>query len=194
MREILLGNSVLIYQVGGRAMQCFPSFWALSFCGGPIPWRGHCVSSLAGISLKHNDQPARSRERDSFRTTHDDRPRQIYQKEKLPTIGPNSVRLAPLEQILIYQIADAPLAIDHFPFLIERKSANKYSCFDGPVALILQDRRPFRLSRRYLFIGQEDGLFDVCGHRNFHGAIVSGIALAASGGGQKGPFDLGGMN
>lgn len=114
------------------------------------------------------------------------------EKEKLPTIGPNSVRLAPLEQTLIYQIADAPLAIDHFPFLIERKSANKYSCFDGPVALILQDRRPFRLSRRYLFIGQEDGLFDVCGHRNFHGTIVSGIALAASGGGQKGPFDLGG--
>ena len=115
----------------------------------------------------------------------------ITEKEKLPTIGPNSVRLVPLEQTLIDQVGDTPLTIDRFPFFIGRKSANKDSYIDGPVALILQDRRPFRLSRRHFSIDREDGLFVVCDHRSFHGIIVNGTALTASGGGLKSPLDPG---
>ena len=48
----------------------------------------------------------------------------ITEKHKLPTIGPNSVRLVPLEQTLIDQVGDTPLTIDRFPFFTGRKSAN----------------------------------------------------------------------
>ena len=112
-------------------------------------------------------------------------------KERLPTIGANSVGPAPLEQTLIDQMSDAPLTIGRLPFFIGCKSANKFSYIDGPVALILQGRRPFRLSRRHFSIDQEDGLFVVCDYRSFHGTIVSGIALTASGGGLKSPLDPG---
>ena len=115
----------------------------------------------------------------------------ITEKEKLPTIGPNSVRLVPLEQTLIDQMGDTPLTIDRFPFFTGRKSANKDSYIDGPAVLIPQDRRPFRLSRRHFSIDQEDGLFVVCDHRSFHGIIVNGTALTASGGGLKSPLDPG---
>ena len=112
------------------------------------------------------------------------------EKEKLPTIGPDSVRLVPLEQTLIDQMGDAPLTIARFPFFIGRKSENKDSYIDGPAALILQDRCPFRLSRRHFYIDREDGLFVVCDHKNFRGAIINGTALTASVGGLKIPLDL----
>jgi hypothetical protein len=116
-------------------------------------------------------------------------------KEELPSIGPNAVRLIPLEQTLIDQMGDRPLTIDRFPFFIGRKSANKDAyidgAIDGPEALILQDRRPFRLSRRHFSIEREDDRYIVCDHRSFHGTIVNGVALSANGGGLKRPLDPG---
>ena len=110
-------------------------------------------------------------------------------------IGPNSVRLIPLEQIVIDQMGDAPLTIDRFPFYIGRKSDNKDPEIDGPIdgpeALILKDRRPFRLSRRHLAIDREDGQYVVRDYRSFHGTIVNGIPLAVGGGGLKIPLDPG---
>ena len=116
-------------------------------------------------------------------------------KEELPTIGPNAVRLIPLEQALIDQMGDAPLTIDHFPFVIGRKSANKDGYIDGPIegpaALILRDHHPFRLSRRHFSIDREDGRFIVCDHRSFHGTIVNGVALGPGGSALKSPLDPG---
>ena len=116
-------------------------------------------------------------------------------KEDLDTIGPNSVRLIPLEQMVIDQMGGTPLTVDRFPFFIGRKSENKQADLeepiDGPEALILEDRRPFRLSRRHLAIDREDGQFIVRDYRSFHGTIVNGIPLAVGGGGLKIPLDPG---
>ena len=113
----------------------------------------------------------------------------------LDMIGPNSVRLIPLEQAVIDQMGDAPLTIDHFPFYIGRKGENKNPEIDGPIdgpeALILRDRRPFRLSRRHLAIDREDGQYVVRDYRSFHGTIVNDIPLAVLGGGLKIPLDPG---
>ena len=40
-------------------------------------------------------------------------------------------------------------------------------------------------------IDRKDGLFVICDHRSFHGAVVNSIALTASGGGLKSPLDQG---
>lgn len=120
---------------------------------------------------------------------------EITDKAGLDTIGPGSVQLIPLEQSVIDQMGGTPLTIDHFPFVIGRQSENKDADIDGPiegpVALILQDHRPFRLSRRHLAIDREDGQFIVRDYRSFHGTIVNGISLTAEGGGLKIPLDPG---
>jgi hypothetical protein len=110
-------------------------------------------------------------------------------------IGPNSVCLIPTNQAVIDQMGQVPLTIDHFPFVIGRKSENNDPDIDGPLegpeALILEDRRPFHLSRRHLAIEREDGLFVVRDYRSFHGTIVNGIPLAVGGSGLKMPLEPG---
>lgn len=105
--------------------------------------------------------------------------------EEVPTIGPYSVRLIPLDETLIDQMGDTPLTIDRFPFFIGRSSVKTDADIDGPMsgpdALVLQDRRPFRLSRRHFSINREDHGYIVSDHRSFHGTIVNGIALGAGG-------------
>ena len=117
------------------------------------------------------------------------------QKEELATIGTASVTLIALEQLVVDQMGEAPLTIDRFPFFIGRKSLNKDADIDGPIdgptALILKDRRPFRLSRRHFSIDRENSRFVVCDHRSFHGTIVNGTPLSASGSGLKVPLDPG---
>ena len=116
-------------------------------------------------------------------------------KDALHMVGARSVQIIPLDQSIIDQMGDAPLTIDRFPFFIGRQSENKNDDLegpiDGPAALILQDRRPFRLSRHHLAIDREDGLFIVRDYRSFHGTIVNGIPLTVGGGGLKIPLDPG---
>jgi len=116
------------------------------------------------------------------------------EKHELPTIGPYSVRLVPLEQTVIDQMGDTPLTIDRFPFYIGRNSvktdADLDRPMDGPEALILEDSRPFRLSRCHFSINREDGRFVVCDHRSFHGTVVNGMPLS-TGAGLKMPLEPG---
>jgi hypothetical protein len=115
--------------------------------------------------------------------------------EELGIIGPNAVRLIPIDQAVINQMGDTALTIDRFPFFIGRKSDKNDDDLDepieGPAALVLEDRRPFRLSRRHLAIELEDGQFVVRDYRSFHGTIVNGIPLAVGGGGLKIQLDPG---
>lgn len=116
-------------------------------------------------------------------------------QDHMGIIGPNAVRLVPIDQTVINQMGDTPLTIDRFPFFIGRKSDKKDDDLDepieGPAALILEDRRPFRLSRRHLAIDREDDQFVVRDYRSFHGTIVNGIPLAVGGGGLKIQLDPG---
>lgn len=118
----------------------------------------------------------------------------LDEKDGLHTIGTYSVRLIPLDRAVIEQMGEAPLTINNFPFFIGRRSENRNADIDGPLdgpaALILEDRRPFRLSRRHLAIDREDGMFVVRDYRSFHGTIVNGTPLSV-GGGLKIPLDPG---
>ena len=106
----------------------------------------------------------------------------------LHEVGEDGIRV-------INQMGDTPLTIDRFPFFIGRKSDKKDDDLDepieGPAALILEDRRPFRLSRRHLAIDREEDQFVVRDYRSFHGTIVNGIPLAVGGGGLKIQLDPG---
>jgi len=117
------------------------------------------------------------------------------EKAKVPIIGPGAVQLVALEQTLIDQMGETPITVNRFPFFIGRKSENRDSYIDGPVdgpvALILEDNRPFQLSRRHFSIEREGSRFLVHDHRSFHGTIVNGTALGAGSGELKVHLDSG---
>lgn len=97
----------------------------------------------------------------------------------LETIGPNNVRLMPLNEDIIDQFGGESLLITDFPFIIGRKSEISTPDVDLPVSLSLTDRRPYNLSQCHFSIDRQDGQFCVRDYRSFHGTIVNGKAVGS---------------
>lgn len=98
----------------------------------------------------------------------------------LETIGPNNVKLMPLETKIIDQLGGEPVLISQFPFIVGRKSEKPVPDVDLPVSLSLIDKRPFNLSQCHFSIDREDGQFCVRDYRSYHGTIVNGEAIGSN--------------
>jgi CRP-like cAMP-binding protein len=94
--------------------------------------------------------------------------------DALDSIGPNRVRLMPIEADIIVQFGGEPLLISEFPFIIGRKIDKSSADVDLPVTLSLVDKRPYNLSQCHFSIDREEGQFCVRDYRSYHGTIVNG--------------------
>lgn len=109
----------------------------------------------------------------------------LVSDDVLETIGPNNVRLVPLDAAIIEQFGGEPLLITDFPFIIGRKSGRAAPDVDLPVSLSLIDKRPYNLSQCHFSIDREDGQFCVRDYRSYHGTIVNGEAVGSKAAGLK---------
>lgn len=105
--------------------------------------------------------------------------------------GPVNVSLLPDGKRVRTILGVDRIHVERVPFSIGRNAG-----FDGKssyddIALSLDDRRPFNLSRRHFSIDAEDGALIVRDHGSYHGTTVNGFMLGREDGPKTAPLKTG---